>query len=63
MSQQELDIQQTDAALDEISHTLEQMLALAEISAADLNVDRAALQRTMERLQGRIDRIADEITP
>ena len=47
--------------LDEISHTLEQMLALAELSASDLNLNRDALQRTLERLKDRIDQIADYI--
>ena len=48
-----------DAALAEIERTLDQMLALAELSASDLNVDRAALQKTLERLQNKIDRVAD----
>ena len=47
--------------LDEISHTLEQMLSLAELSASDLNLDRNALQKTLERLRDRIDQIADRI--
>lgn len=50
-----------DAALAEIERTLEQMLTLAKVSASDLNVDREALQRTLERLQKKIDRIADEL--
>ncbi len=50
-----------DRALGEVEHTLEQMLALAQLSASDLNVDRAALQRTLERLRHRIDQIADTI--
>lgn len=58
-----LSIQDTDAALAEISHTLEQMLALAELSASDLNIDREAMQMTLERLQNRVDRIADKIGP
>ena len=49
-----------DAALAEIERILDQMLTLARISASDLNVDRAALQKTLERLQWKIDRIADE---
>lgn len=60
---EELDrsVQSVDRALGEIEHTLEQMLALARLSASDLNVDRAALQKTLERLQRKIDRIADKI--
>ena len=54
-------IQSIDQALGEIERTLEQMLTLARLSASDLNVDRAALQKTMERLQHKIDRIADTI--
>ncbi|NBI09335.1 hypothetical protein D1641_04780 [Colidextribacter sp. OB.20] len=50
-----------DQALDEIERTLEQMLTLSRLSASDLNVDRAALQKTLERLQRKIDRIADGI--
>ena len=53
--------QNLDAALAEIERTLEQMLALAQLSAGDLNIDRAALQKTLERLQRKIDRIADTI--
>ncbi len=48
-----------EAALSEIENTLDQMLALAQLSASDLNVDRDMLQKTLERLQGKIDRIAD----
>lgn len=47
--------------LDKISHTLEQMLALAELSAGDLDLDRNALQKTLDRLKDRIDQIADRI--
>lgn len=57
----EKSIQSIDQALGEIEHTLEQMLTLAQLSASDLNVDRAALQKTLERLQQKIDRIADTI--
>ena len=57
----EKSIQSIDQALGEIEHTLEQMLTLAQLSASDLNVDRAALQKTLERLQRKIDRIADTI--
>lgn len=57
----EKSIQSVDRALGEIERTLEQMQALAQLSASDLNVDRAALQKTLERLQRKIDRIADTI--
>lgn len=57
----EKSIQSIDQALGEIERTLEQMLALAQLSASDLNVDRATLQKTLERLQRKIDRIADTI--
>lgn len=57
----EKSIQSIDQVLGEIEHTLEQMLALAQLSASDLNIDRAALQKTLERLQRKIDRIADTI--
>ena len=49
-------IQSIDQALGEIERTLEQMLTLAQLSASDLNVDREALQKTLERLQRKIDR-------
>lgn len=55
----EQSIQSVDQALDEIEHTLEQMLILARLSASDLNIDRDTLQKTLERLQHKIDRIAD----
>lgn len=51
--------QDVDAALAEIEHTLDQMLVLAQLSASDLDVDRASLQKTLERLQNKIDRIAE----
>ena len=57
----EKSIQSIDQVLGEIERTLEQMLALAQLSASDLNIDRAALQKTLERLQRKIDRIADTI--
>ena len=57
----EQSIQSIDTALGEIERTLEQMLALAQLSASDLNVDREVLQKTLERLQRKIDRIADTI--
>lgn len=57
----EQSIQAVDQALGEIEHTLEQMLVLARLSASDLNVDREALQKTLDRLKGKIDNIADTI--
>ena len=57
----EKSVQSIDQALGEIEHTLEQMLTLARLSASDLNVDRVALQKTLERLQRKIDCIADTI--
>ncbi len=57
----EKSVQSIDQALGEIERTLEQMLTLARLSASDLNVDRAALQKTLERLQRKIDHIADTI--
>ena len=57
----EQSIQAIDQALGEIERTLEQMLTLAQLSDSDLNVDRATLQKTLERLQRKIDRIADTI--
>lgn len=53
---------ETDALLAKVEHILEQMLLLAEVSASDnLDVDREALQRTMKRLQVRLDQVADEL--
>ncbi len=57
----EQSIQSIDKSLGEIERTLEQMLTLAKLSASDLNVDRETLQKTLERLQQKIDRIADTI--
>ena len=37
--------QKAGAALAEIEHTLDQMLLLAQLSAGDMKVDRAALQK------------------
>lgn len=53
--------QDADAALAEIERTLDQMLLLAQVSASSLDVDRTALQKTLERLQRKIDRIADAL--
>lgn len=57
----EKSVQSIDQALGEIERTLEQMLTLARLSASDLNVDRAVLQKTLERLQRKIDCIVDTI--
>ena len=54
-------VRSVDEALDEIDRILHQKLLLAELSASDGTVDRNSLQRTLERLQARIDRIADTI--
>lgn len=53
--------QDADTALAEIERTLDQMLVLAQVSASSLDVDRIALQKTLERLQRKIDRIADAL--
>lgn len=53
--------QDVDAALAEIEKMLDQMLVLARLSTSGLDVDRPALQKTLERLQGKIDRIADRL--
>lgn len=55
-------IQTTLEILAEIEHTLHQMLFLAELSAGDTDVDREGLQKTLERLQVKIDRAADRLT-
>ena len=57
-SGRELSLQEIDAALAEIEGALDKMLTLSRLSASDLNVDRQALQKTLERLQDKIDRIA-----
>ena len=49
-------------ALDEIERTLDQMLALAELSASGIDMDRAAMQKSFDRLQRKIDRIAAAIS-
>ena len=54
-------VRSVDEALDEIDRILHQMLLLAELSASDGTVDRDSLQRALERLQAKIDRIADTI--
>lgn len=56
-----MEYREMDAALAEIERSLDQMLTLARLSASNLDVDRAALQKTLERLQNKIDRIADQL--
>lgn len=56
-------LQNIDAALAEIEASLYQMLLLAKVSASNLDVDREALQKTLEKLQNKIDRIADGLGP
>lgn len=53
--------QDIEHALDEIDRTLHQMLLLAELSASDNTVDRQSLQKVLERLRDKIDRIADQM--
>ena len=53
--------QDLERALDEIDRILHQMLLLADLSASDSNVDRQNLQKVLERLQKKIDAIADKI--
>lgn len=53
--------QEVEHALDEIDRILHQMLLLAELSASDSNVDRQSLQKVLERLQSKIDTIADRL--
>jgi len=50
-----------EEALDEIERILRQMQLLAELSASDSNVDRESLQKVLERLRQKIDRIADSM--
>lgn len=51
--------QDVEHALDEIDRILHQMLLLAELSASDSSADRQRLQKVLERLQAKIDHIAD----
>lgn len=53
--------QEVEHALDKIDRILHQMLLLAELSASDSNVDRQSLQKVLERLQSKIDAIADRL--
>lgn len=55
--------QSIEQCLDDIDRTLHQMLLLAELSASDNTVDRQSLQKALERLQSKIDRIADRLNP
>ena len=50
-----------DEALAEIERILHQMLLLAELSASDSSLDRRSLQKGLERMQDKINRIADQI--
>lgn len=50
-----------EEAVDEIDRLLHQMLVLAELSAGDGDLDRAALQKTLEHMRREIDRLADAI--
>lgn len=50
-----------EEAVDEIDRLLHQMLIMAELSAGDGNLDRAALQKTLEHMRREIDRLADAI--
>lgn len=56
-----LPIRTVDQSLEEIDRILRQMLLLAELSAGGGMVDRDSLQAALNRLQSRIDRIADTI--
>lgn len=51
-------IEEMKAALDEIDRTLHQMLLLAELSASGSSVDRDALQKGLDSMRNKIDRIA-----
>lgn len=48
-------------SLDEITRVLRRMLALAELSASDLDLDRQLMQKTLERLSSEVDRLADSM--
>lgn len=50
-----------ERSLEEMDHILHQMLLLAELSASSVELDRFMLQRGLERLEKRIDRIADQL--
>ena len=50
-----------EEAVDEIDRILHQMLVLAELSAGEGNLDRAALQKTLDHMRREIDRLAEQI--
>lgn len=52
LSKEELErsVQSIDQSLGKIEYILAQMLALARLSASDINIDRATLQKTLEHL-------------
>ena len=54
-------LQRIDNTLSQIEHTLDQMLALAELSAGEGDIERANLQKVLEHLRGKIDHIADRL--
>ena len=54
---------EADCPVEEIGRALDQMLLLAELSASEADLDREALQKTVERLKEKIDRAADRIEP
>ncbi len=53
--------QEAIAALDEIDRILHQMLMLAELSASEGDMNRDNLQKVLEYLQLKIDRVADRL--
>lgn len=53
--------QSVEQCLDDIDRALHQMLLLAELSAGDSRVDRQSLQKALDRLRDKIDRIADQM--
>lgn len=54
-------LRQIDSTLSEIERTLDQMLALAELSAGEGDIERANLQKVLEHLRRKIDHIADRL--
>ena len=60
-NQRDFQPQSVEEAVDEIDRILHHMLVLAELSAGDGNLDRAALQKTLEHMRREIDRLADQI--
>lgn len=60
-TENELTPEYIDKALAEIERTLEQMLDLAHLSATALDLDRAAMQKNLDKLKAKIDRIADTL--